>query len=61
MYFATPQYFSGILEPSLDVTMADILTLARRPCHLTKDHMNVVEARTRDTGTHAGLAKALIV
>lgn len=41
--------------------MADILTLARHLCHLTKDRMNVVEARTKDTGTHAGLVKALIV
>ena len=41
--------------------MADILTLARRLCLLAKDRMNVVEARTRDTGTRAGLAKALIV
>ena len=41
--------------------MADILTLARHLCCLAKDRMNVVEARTRDTGTHVGLAKALVV
>jgi hypothetical protein len=41
--------------------MVDILTLAKHLCHQAKDRMNVVEARTRDTGTHAGLAKALIV
>jgi len=41
--------------------MTDILTLGRHLFHLAKDRMNVVEARTRDTGTHAGLAKALIV